>query len=158
MAKNQKVTAPAQDKKETKDYSKNVWLNYVSDKMIHEQHRTDDPTRTFRSVTISCPESATGLATIAVNDGQVKPSTKKNGAPVEGFSNILLGDADKTHKVSVATDKKGKNFKDIEMTNGEICRMFEVEKAKYREGQKSKGVESLNVPTSEIQNEAQAEA
>lgn len=158
MAKNQKVTAPAQDKKEIKDYSKNVWLNYVSDKMIHELHRTNEPTRTFRSVTISCPESATGLATIAVNNGQVKASTKKNGAPFEGFSNILLGDAGKTHKVSVATDKKGKNFKDIEMTNGEICKMFEAEKAKYRESQKSKNTEGLDVPTSEVQNEAQAEA
>lgn len=158
MAKNAKGATPAQTDKESKDYSNNVWLNYVSDKMIHEQHKNDDPNRTFRSVTINCPQSKTGLATIAVNDGQVRPSTKKNGAPVEGFSNVLLGDADKTHKVSVATDKAGKHFKDIEMKNSEIGQMFEAEKAKYRESQKGKSTEGLDVPTAEAQTEAQAEA
>ena len=144
-----------------KDYSKNIWLNYVSNSMIHDQAKNNDPSRTFKSVTINFPESKSGLATIGVNDGQVKDSTKKNGAPVEGFSNILLGDADKIREVSIATkvDKNGHGtaFKTVQKTNGEIGKIFEEERAKYREAQKaSKSVEGLDVPTAEAESELQA--
>lgn len=167
MAKNGKQApktkaAETQTAAKEKDYSKNVWLNYVANGMIHDQAKKDDPDRTFKSVTVNCPESKSGLATIAVNDGQVKPSTKKNGAPVEGFSNVLLGDADKTRDVSIATkvNKKGKGteFETIQMTNAEIGKMFEAEKAKYRESQKAKSVDGLDVPEQTAQEEAQAEA
>lgn len=108
----------------------NAWLNYVSEKMIHINKTAEG--KEFANISIACPQSKTGLATIAVNLGQVIDSTKKDGTVVEGMKNVLLGGPDKTRKVSVATNKKGTNFKTIEMTNEAIATMVVEERKAYR--------------------------
>ena len=55
----------------------NAWLNYVSEKMIHINKTGEG--KEFANISIACPQSKTGLATIAVNLGQVIDSTKKDG-------------------------------------------------------------------------------
>ena len=111
----------------------NIFLNYVSEKMVHINKTADG--KEFANISIACPKSKTGLATIAVNLGQVLDSTKKDGSVVAGMKNILLGDPAKTRKVSIATNKKGSNYKTIEMTNAEIAEMFAEERKAYRAAQ-----------------------
>lgn len=115
--------------------SKNAWLNYVSQKMIHVNKTADG--KEFGNISIACPKSKTGLATIAVNLGQIIDATKKDGSVVEGMKNILLGDPTKTRKVSIATNKKGSNYKVIEMSNKEIADMVLAERQAYRAAQKA---------------------
>ena len=111
----------------------NSWLNYVSAKMIHINKTGEG--KEFANISIACPQSKTGLATIAVNLGQVIDSTKKDGSVVSGMKNVLLGAPEKTRKVSVATNKKGTNFKTIEMTNEAIAAMVADERKAYRAAQ-----------------------
>lgn len=111
----------------------NAWLNYVSEKMIHINKTAEG--KEFANISIACPQSKTGLATIAVNLGQVIDSTKKDGSVVPGMKNVLLGAPEKTRKVSVATNKKGTNFKTIEMTNEAIATMVAEERKAYRAAQ-----------------------
>lgn len=111
----------------------NAWLNYTSDKMIHVNETAEG--KKFANISVSCPQSKTGIATLAVNLGQVIDSTRKDGTVVDGYKNILLGEADKTRKVSVATNKKGTNYKQIEMTNGEISKMVAEARKEYRAAQ-----------------------
>ena len=110
-----------------------AWLNYVSEKMIHINKTAEG--KEFANISIACPQSKTGLATIAVNLGQVIDSTKKDGSIVAGMKNVLLGAPEKTRKVSVATNKKGTNFKTIEMTNEAIATMVADERKAYRAAQ-----------------------
>lgn len=111
-----------------------VFLNWVSEKMIHV-NKTTDGGKEFANISIACPQSKTGLATIAVNLGQVLDSTRKDGTVSEGFKNVLLGGADKTRKVSIATNKKGTNYKTITMTNQEVADMVAAERKAYRASQ-----------------------
>ena len=111
----------------------NAWLNYVSEKMIHINKTAEG--KEFANISIACPQSKTGLATIAVNLGQVIDSTKKDGSIVAGMKNVLLGAPEKTRKISVATNKKGTNFKTIEMTNEAIATMVADERKAYRAAQ-----------------------
>lgn len=108
----------------------NAWMNYVSEKMIHINKTAEG--KEFANISIACPQSKTGLATIAVNLGQVIDATKKDGSIVEGMKNILLGDPEKTRKVSIATNKKGTNYKTVEMSNADIAAMVLAERKAYR--------------------------
>ena len=111
----------------------NAWLNYTSEKMIHINKTGEG--KEFANISISCPQSKTGIATLAVNLGQVIDATRKDGTVVEGYKNILLGGEDKTRKVSVATNKKGTSYKQIEMTNGEIAKIVAEARKAYRASQ-----------------------
>lgn len=113
----------------------NAWLNYVSAKMIHTNKTTEG--KEFQNVSISCPQSKTGIATIAVNLGQVVDSTKKDKTVVAGYKNVLLGSPDKKRSVSICTRKATKNkpadYKTVEMTNAEIAEMVATERSAYRD-------------------------
>lgn len=111
----------------------NKWMNYVSEKMIHINRTADG--KEFANISIACPQSKTGLGTIAVNLGQVIDATRKDGTVVEGMKNVLLGAPEKTRKVSIATNKKGTSFKTIEMTNEAIAEMVMAERKAYRAAQ-----------------------
>lgn len=111
----------------------NAWMNYTSEKMIHINKTGEG--KEFANISIPCPQSKTGLATIAVNLGQVVQATKKDGTPVEGMKNILLGAPEKSRKVSIATNKKGTNYKSVEMTNADIAAMVAEERKAYRAAQ-----------------------
>ena len=112
---------------------KNTWMNYVSAKMVHINKTGEG--KEFANISIACPQSKTGLGTIAVNLGQVINATKKDGTVVDGMQNVLLGAPEKTRKVSVATNKKGTNYKSIEMTNAAIADMVLAERKAYRAAQ-----------------------
>ena len=113
--------------------AKNSWLNYVSAKMIHINKTAEG--KEFANISIACPQSKTGFATVAVNLGQILDSTKKDGSVVDGMKNILLGAPEKTRKVSVATNKKGGQYKTVEMTNEAIAAMVTEERKAYRAAQ-----------------------
>ena len=110
-----------------------TFLNYVSEKMIHT-NTAKESGKEFATISISCPQSKTGLATISVNLGQILDAKKKDGTVVKGYKNLLLGAPDKTRKVSIATNKS--KYKTVEMTNAAIAEMFNAERQAYRAAQK----------------------
>ena len=106
----------------------NLFLNYVNEKLIH-QNTTEDDSRQFANVSVPVKSSKSGYGSFAVNLGQVLDATKKDGSVVEGYKNILLGDANKTRKVSI---KKGKKYVKVEMTNQEIVNAVAESRKAYR--------------------------
>ena len=109
----------------------NRFLNFVPNALIHVNSRADG--KQFASISLPCESSKTGYASIAVNLGQLIPATRgKDKVVVEGFKSVLLGDEAKSRKLSIATNKKGTAYKDIEMTNAEIADAFEAARAAYR--------------------------
>ena len=112
---------------------KNIFMNFVSEAMIHINKTTEG--KEFANISIPCSKSTTGYASVAVNLGQVLPATKKDGTVVDGYKSILMGSADKTRKVSIATGKKRISYKDIEMTNQEIVDCVNAARKAYRASQ-----------------------
>ena len=110
----------------------NLFLNYVSDKLIHA-NTTEDGSREFANVSIPVEGSKSGYGSFAVNKGQILDATKKDGSVVPGMKNILLGAADKTRKVSIQTGKK--SFKTVEMTNQQIVDAVAASRKAYRAAQ-----------------------
>lgn len=113
----------------------NVWANFVSGKLVHEKDRQDG-TGKFVNISIPCSLSKSGYASMALNAGQVKPATApKSKKVVDGMVNILLGAPEAKRKVSVATNKKKTNFKQIELTNAEIAQLFADNRTAYETAQ-----------------------
>lgn len=110
--------------------AKNTFINFISEKMIHIN--TSSTGKEFANISFPCPDSKNGYASFSVSMGQVLNATKKDGSIVNGFKSILLGKADGIRKVSVATNKKGSNYKNIELTNAAIADMFNTARAAYR--------------------------
>lgn len=106
------------------------FINFISEKMLHVNKTADG--KEFVNVSFPCSESKTGYASFGVNLGQVLDAKKHDGTVVAGYKSVLLGDAEKTRKVSVATNKKGTNFKNIEMTNAAIADAFEESRKAYK--------------------------
>ena len=79
----------------------NVWLNYVSEKMIHIYKTKNRGGKEFASISIKCPQSKTGFATLAVNLKQIFNTTRKDGSIVEGYKNILLGKEDEIREIPI---------------------------------------------------------
>ena len=112
---------------------KNIFANFVSEAMLHTNTTADG--KEFVNVSIPCSKSSTGYASFAVNVGQVLDATKKDGTVVPGYKSILLGAADKTRKVSVASGKKKITYKTIDMTNEEIVAEIAASRKAYRAAQ-----------------------
>ena len=106
------------------------FINFISEKMLHVNKTAEG--KEFVNVSFPCSQSKTGYAAFAVNMGQVLDATKRDGTVVSGYKSILLGDAEKTRKVSVATNKKGTSFKNIELTNAQIAAEFEESRKAYK--------------------------
>lgn len=107
------------------------FINFISEKMLHVNKTADG--KEFVNVSFPCAQSKTGYASFGVNMGQVLDAKKKDGTVVAGYKSVLLGDAEKTRKVSVATNKKGTSFKNIEMTNAAIADSYEASRKAYKE-------------------------
>ena len=106
----------------------NAWLNYVSEKLIH-QNQTGDGSRQFANVSIPVADSDNGYGSFAVNLGQILDSTKKDGSVVSGMKNVLLGEPEKTRKVSIL---KGGQYETVEMTNAQIVKAYAESRKAYR--------------------------
>ena len=106
----------------------NIFLNYVSEKLIHS-NQTEDGSRQFANVSIPVEGSDNGYGSFAVNLGQVLNATKKDGSVVAGMKNILLGEADKVRKVSI---QKGGQYETVDMTNAEIRDAVAASRKAYR--------------------------
>lgn len=109
----------------------NLFLNYVSTKLIHS-NQTEDGSRQFANVSVPIADSDNGYGSFAVNLGQILPATKKDGSEVAGMKNILLGEADKTRKVSI---QKGGKYESVEMTNQAIVDAVAASRKAYRAAQ-----------------------
>ena len=114
-----------------------AFIGHYSEKMVHI--RNTDNGRQFASVSINIPESKTGYGTISVNLGQLLPARKMDGTIVDNRYTILLGNRDKTRKVSICTKKATKTkpaqYDVITKTNGEIADMVAEARAAYAEAQ-----------------------
>lgn len=111
----------------------NIFLNYVHDALLHTHHTSAG--KEFINVSFPCALSKTGYASFSVNCCQVFPSATRNGTPVN-YSNILLGKPDLERKVSIATNKKGTNWKTVQMTCKQIKEAFENARNEHRINQK----------------------
>ena len=121
----------------TNTESKTVFLNWVSEKMIHINQTAEG--RQFASISFPCDKSATGYASVGVNMGQLLAATKKDKTVVKGYKNVLLGKPDATRQVSICTKAaKGKTkavYEKIDMTNQAIADAIAADRAAYRQAQ-----------------------
>ena len=118
-----------------------TFINHYPAQMVHinKSVNPDGTEREFASVSFSCTESKNGYATFSVNMGQLLPATKKDGTVVKGRYSILLGDAEKTRKVSIATnnpkDRSRRKYATVELTNEQIAEYVNTARAAYHEAQ-----------------------
>lgn len=115
----------------------NVWLNYVSEKMIRIYKTKTKEGKEFASISIKCPQSKTGFATLAVNLKQIFNTTRKDGSVVKGYKNIFLGKEDENRNVSIAVGDRSTYYKDILMTNKEIIGAFVENSKDYNKPKKN---------------------
>ena len=121
--------------------SNSTFINHYPAGMVHINSTIDKDgkERQFANVSFECPESKSGYGTFSVNMGQLLPATKKDGTVVKGKYSILLGDADKPRKVSVATnnpkDKRKRKYADVQLTNAQIAEYVNTAREVYREAQ-----------------------
>ena len=121
----------------TNTENKNVFLNWVSEKMIHINQTAEG--RQFASISFPCDKSATGYTTMGVNMGQMLPATKKDKTVVKGYKNVLLGKPDAERTVSICTKAaKGRakaKYENVKMTNQAIADAVAADRAAYRQAQ-----------------------
>ncbi len=119
----------------------NTFINYYPAGMVHINSTTDKNgnVRQFANVSFSCPGSKNGYGTFAVSLGQILPATRKDGTPVNGCYSIMLGDAEKTRKVSIATnnpkDRSKRKYESVLLTNAQIAEYVNTARAEYWETQ-----------------------
>ena len=122
-----------------------TFINHYPVQMVHFNKTTDKNgnERQFASVSFSCPESKSGYGTFSVNMGQLLPAKKKDGTVVDGRYSILLGDAEKTRKVSIATNraknKSQRQYANVKLTNAQIAEYVNTARAAYTEEQETTG-------------------
>lgn len=117
--------------------TKNVFLNWISEKMIHVNQTAEG--RQFASISFPCDKSATGYASVGVNMGQLLPATKKDKTVAEGYKNVLLGKPEAERTVSICTKAaKGKakaTYENVKMTNQDIADAIAADRAAYKAAQ-----------------------
>lgn len=123
----------------SKTNSNNTFINHYPAGMIHFNTATDEDgnERQFANVSFNCPESKSGYGTFSISMGKLLPATRKDGTVVNGRYSILLGDADKTRKVSVATnnpkDRSKRKYASVLLTNAQIAEYVDTARVKYKE-------------------------
>lgn len=107
----------------------NTWINYIPATLVRDA-KTQDGSKSFKSVSVPCAESANGFASITVSNGQVMESKTKAGVVNDKFRNILLGKPDATRKVSVKLADG--TYQTIEMTNEALAAAFQASRTAYK--------------------------
>ena len=105
----------------------NLFLNNVNEKMLHSQQGAKGE---FYNVSFGCDKSASGLATVSVNKGQVLTATRKDGSTIDGYKSVLLGKPETKRLVSV--QQADGTYASVEMTNAEIEAAYAAARAAYR--------------------------
>ena len=122
-----------------------AFIGHYAAGMVHFRDTANG--RKFASISINVPESKTGYGTISVNVGQLLPARKMDGTIVDNRYTILLGDRDKSRKVSICTKKKTKTkpaeYATITLTNGEIADMVAEARAAYAEAQAAQATDVI---------------
>ena len=106
----------------------NIWLNNVHKDMVHEN--TSAAGKKFANISFDCPSSASGLASVSVNIGQVFTATAKDGTPKESYRNILLGKPGTVRKVSIKMADG--TYSRVDMSVDQIKASFEDGRKAYR--------------------------
>lgn len=132
----------------------NAWMDFVRDKLLHP--RKTGKQKDVVSVSFPYPNSPNGYASFLVNPEQLYQSTRKdeegNTVDVEGYHNVLLGDPDKTRKVSVPAAEGG--FSYVNLTNEDIMNLFNAERAKYRAAKKAERLSEREIPETDSMQES----
>ena len=118
-----------QTKTQKKVTKSNVFFNFVPESLCHPN--VTKAGKPFTNVSFYCDKSATGLASLSVNNGQVLDARKKDGTVVKGFKSILIGRGTGKHKVSIPTGDAKNPYKYVDMTNSEIVDCIETARAAY---------------------------
>ena len=104
-----------------------IFMNRVSTKMIHEAVTAQG--KKFFNVTVPVATSANGFGSFSVSEKQIFNATKRGGAEMTGYKNVLLGAEDGTRKVSIKT---ANGYETIEMTNKAISDAFIAKRNEYK--------------------------
>lgn len=125
-----------------------VFLNYVSEKLVHKYQGKDG--KTYAQIGIADDQSLSGFGNVLVHESHLYPSTKRNGELVPGFVNVGIGyqpDAAVNYTIKVAdTGDSAKDFDRVEMTAAELKQKYENDhkayKARIRDVDNTKSVET----------------
>ncbi|MBO5435345.1 hypothetical protein J6A31_05975 [bacterium] len=113
-----------------------IFINNVNEKLLHQ--KTSGAGKAFTSLSVPVGKTADGkdmFASVALNDGQIKAATKRDGTAIAGFVNIILGAADKTRNAS-KPDGAGA-YVDVKMSNKEIAEYFDANQKEYEAARKA---------------------
>ena len=115
MAKSNKIESPS---------AQSVYINNYPNGLIHP--RASHRPNLFNSVSFKLNET---WASFALPLSMAKQATKRNGEEISDYSNLFLGQSDRTRKVYV---RDGQNFRCIEMTNQQILDAIQADRAIYK--------------------------
>lgn len=123
-----------------------IFINRVSEKLVHLSKDGS-----FYNLSVPYEQSKDGFLHFTLRLGQVLNATKKaDGSVIEGWKNILLGNAETVRKCSYCTKlPKGKRkgeYADVELTNAQIAELFEQNRAAYKAAQKAQKAEAETAP------------
>lgn len=121
----------------------NVWMNNVHKAMVHENSTAAG--KKFMNISFDCAASATGLASISVNPGQVRTATDKTGVEKPDWKNVLLGKPGTTRQVSIK--KADGTYERITMSVEQIKTCFEEGRKAYREAHKTVAADAAAATT-----------
>lgn len=117
-------TAAINNKYETASVEKPVFMNRVSEKLIHATSRQG-----LNRVSIPDAESVNGMANILVPNARIFKSTRKGGVPIPGMMNINLGSENDIIKYSILNDE-GK-FVKSDKTAAEVADIWAKSQEQY---------------------------
>lgn len=109
--------------KNTKKSTIPVFVNNYPSRLLHKR----EAKTVFNSISFRLND---GWASFTLPLGMSKPATRRDGSVIDGCMNLFLGDADKTHNVSVR--KADGSFDTFEMTNQAILEAIQADRAAYQ--------------------------
>ena len=100
-----------------------VFINNYPASLLHKRQAKT----VFNSISFRLNDA---WASFTLPLGMSKPATRRDGSVIEGCMNLFLGDAAKTHNVSVRNSDG--TFDVFEMTNAAILEAIQADRAAYQ--------------------------
>lgn len=100
-----------------------VFINNYPASLLHKRQAKT----VFNSISFRLNDA---WASFTLPLGMSKPATRRDGSVIEGCMNLFLGDAAKTHNVSVRNSDG--SFDTFEMTNQAILEAIQADRAAYQ--------------------------